>query len=216
MLSEILATTKAEYIIGLDEVGWGAIAGPVMVGCAVYKVGYTNRGIRDSKSYTEASRQKAYVTVHETAEYLNVVAATPSDLELYGPGPVLQNLFLTAANEALALYPKSVLVIDGKNQVKGYKGAQICFAKADKFVCAVGAASVVAKVTRDLHMRELHKNYPEFDWKTNKGYPTPAHSDALKKHGASVHHRRNIDMIKSIEHEVGSYERIHSEDQGAG
>lgn len=214
MLSQILADHKAEYIIGLDEVGWGAIAGPVAVGCAVYKVGYTNKGIRDSKSYSERTRQKAFVIVSDTALFLTVETASPSDLELYGAGPCLQQLFLTAANKALALFPNSILVIDGKNEVNGYEGVQCCFPKADKFVCSVGAASVYAKVTRDSYMVQLHKTCPEFDWKTNKGYPTPAHTDAMKRHGVSIHHRHSIDMVKQIESYAGSYERKHSEDQG--
>jgi len=214
MLSELLATHKPEYIIGIDEVGWGAIAGPVAVGCAVYKVGYTNKGIRDSKSFSEKTRQKAFALVHSTAAYVGVETASPSDLELYGAGPVLQQLFLTAATKALALFPNSLLVTDGCNKIKGYTGVQTCFPKADKFVCAVGAASIAAKVTRDITMVELHKTCPEFDWKTNKGYPTPAHTDAMKIHGVSVHHRRSIDMVRGLEETVGSYERKISEAQG--
>lgn len=214
MLSELLATHKPEYIIGIDEVGWGAISGPVAVGCAVYKVGYTNKGIRDSKSYSEKTRQKAFVLVHSTAEWVGYETAYPSELELIGPGPALQALFLTVANKALALFPNSLLVTDGCNKIKGYKGLQTCFPKADKFVCAVAAASVHAKVTRDITMVALHKFCPEFDWKTNKGYPTPAHTDAMKLHGVSVHHRRSIDMVRELEETVGSYERKLREAQG--
>jgi len=214
MLSTLLSEYKPEYIIGLDEVGWGATAGPVAVGCAVYKVGYTNKGIRDSKSYSEKTRQKAFALVHSTAEYVGYETASPNDLELSGAGPVLQSLFLTVANRALALYPNSLLVIDGCNKVKGYSGLQTCFPKADKFVCAVAAASIHAKVTRDITMVALHKFYPEFDWKTNKGYPTPAHTDAIKRHGVSQHHRKSIDMIRGLEETIGSYERKIREAQG--
>lgn len=207
MLSELLATHRPDYIIGVDEVGWGAISGPVVVGCAVYQVGYINKGIRDSKSFSEKTRQKAFALVHDTAEYVELETASPSDLELYGAGPVLQTLFLTAASKALAKFPNSLLVIDGQNKVSGYKGLQTCFPKADKFVCAVSAASIVAKVIRDITMVELHKSCPEFDWKSNKGYPTPAHTDSMKKYGVSVHHRRSIDMVRQLEETVGSYER---------
>lgn len=207
MLSELLSKHKPDYIIGIDEVGWGALAGPVGVGCAVYPVGYENHKIKDSKKYTEKSRLSAYALVHSTACFTDYIAITVQELELHGPGPMLQATFLTLAERALAQFPNSVVIIDGRNEIKNFEGVQYAFPKADAFVCSVSAASVVAKVSRDRHMGVLHTDFPEFKWAVNKGYPTPDQLAAITKHGVTVHHRRNIQSVLDSEAKYGTYER---------
>ncbi len=207
MLSELLSKHKPEYIIGIDEVGWGAVAGPVGVGCTVYKVGYENKKIKDSKKYTENSRVGAYALVHSTACFTDYIAITVQELELHGPGPMLQATFKTLAERALAQFPNSVVIIDGSNEIKDFEGPQYAFPKADALVCAVSAASIIAKVSRDRHMKVLHTEFPEFKWAENKGYGTPDQVKAMTKHGVTVHHRHNIQMVLDCEEKCGKYER---------
>lgn len=207
MLSELLSKHKPEYIIGIDEVGWGAFAGPVGVGCAVYPVGYENKKIRDSKKYTEKSRLEAYALVHSTACFTDYATISVRELELHGPGPMLQSTFLALATKALAQFPNSIVIIDGSNEIKNFEGVQYAFPKADTMVCAVSAASVVAKVSRDRHMKVLHTEFPEYLWELNKGYGTPDHVAAIQKVGVSVHHRRNIQTVLDYATKYGTYER---------
>lgn len=205
MLSELLSKHKPEYIIGIDEVGWGAIAGPVGVGCAVYKVGYENKKIKDSKKYTEKSRLSAFALVHSTACYTDYEAVSVYNLQLHGPADMLQWAFKTLAERALAQFPNSIVIIDGSNEIKDFKGVQYAFPKADAFVCAVSAASIIAKVSRDRYMKIIHEDCPEFNWRENKGYGVPDHLAAMSKHGVTPHHRRNIQSVLDCEEKYGTY-----------
>ena len=207
MLSELLSKHKPEYIIGIDEVGWGAIAGPVGVGCAVYKVGYENKKIKDSKKYTENSRLSAYSLVRSTACFTDYIAISVQELELHGPGPMLQTTFSTLASRALEQFPNSIVIVDGNNEIKDFAGLQYAFPRADAFVCAVSAASIIAKVSRDRQMKMLHTDFPEFKWAVNKGYGTPEQMAALAKYGVTIHHRRNIQSVLDCVEKCGTYER---------
>lgn len=210
-LDSILQELKPEYIIGIDEVGWGAIAGPVVVACAVFKPDWQHPKVRDSKKYTsEKAREKAFAIVQEHAEYIGYQEASPGNLEVYGAGPVLQHSFLILAQRAISHYPNSLVVIDGSNKIKGLDHPQICVAKADTFIPSVSAASIAAKVSRDHTMTKLGEAFPEYEWYGNKGYGTKKHLDAIKQVGISVHHRRNIQSVLDMEEKYGTYERNRS------
>lgn len=208
-LDKFIDELKPEYIIGIDEVGWGAIAGPIVVACAVYKTGYSNGKIKDSKAYsTKKSREKGFQLVQDTAEYVSYKEATVGEIETHGPGGMLQHLFKTIAERAISHYPNSLVVIDGSHVIKDLNHDQVCMPKADVLVTAVSAASVAAKVSRDHTMEELGKSFPEFEWHSNAGYGVKAHIDAMRKHGVCIHHRRNIDLVFDFETKYGTYERI--------
>lgn len=207
-LDEIIRQLKPEYIIGLDEVGWGAIAGPLVVACAIYKPDFTHVRIRDSKKYsTNKVRERAFEIVQETAAYVSYQEASADQLEVFGPGPMLQKSFLILAQRAISQFPNSLVVIDGANKIKGLEHNQVCLAKADALISAVSAASVAAKVSRDHTMSKLGESFPEYEWHSNSGYGTKKHMDAMKKVGVSVHHRRNIQTVLDYEKKYGTYER---------
>jgi len=206
-LQQLIEEHKPEYIIGMDEVGWGAIAGPLVIACAVYKSDYKNPKIRDSKTYSSHNaRLKAFDLVQDTAVYVAYQEASPGNLAVFGAGPMLQNSYLILAQRAIAHYPNSLVVIDGAHTIKGLEHKQVCLAKADTYVTAVSAASIAAKVSRDRTMIKLGEKYPEYEWFANKGYPTPQHIEAIKKVGVSEHHRRNVETVVELEKKHGIYE----------
>lgn len=205
-----LATHKPEYIIGIDEVGWGCIAGPLILGCAVYKPEFSHPKVKDSKAYTtEKSRESALEVVNSTAVYTATQITSVRSLRDLGAGVALKAAMLELAKNAVLHYPNSLVVIDGSNLIKELKHPQIAIEKADSFVAAVSAASLLAKVTRDQYMTSLDKEFPEYEWRQNKGYPTQKHVKSLREQGVSEHHRMNISMIRQALKKYGTYEEKH-------
>lgn len=200
------------FVIGIDEVGWGALAGPLVLGCVVYKTDFQNPKIKDSKAYTtEKAREKAYELVQETAECVDVYALDASRISRIGAGNAIKEALNGISSRMLARYPDSgLLVLDGTRTVQGLKYPQVAIDKADAFVPAVSAASIVAKVYRDRFMSSVNSAYPEFEWHQNKGYPTQRHVKAIQIHGVSEYHRTNIGMIKDALSKYGSYEERHN------
>lgn len=205
-----LATHEPEYIIGLDEVGWGCIAGPLILGCTVYKPDFSHPKIKDSKAYTtEKSREKSVEVVQATALYTATHVTSVRTIRDLGAGVALKTALLDLAKNAVLHYPNSLVVIDGSNLIKELKHPQIAIEKADSFVTAVSAASLLAKVTRDQYMTSLDKEFPEYEWRQNKGYPTQKHVKSLREQGVSEHHRMNISMIRQALKKYGTYEEKH-------
>lgn len=202
-----------EYVIGLDEVGTGCVCGPVFVGVAVYKSKFTHKSIKDSKAFTtEKSRNAALEVVKSTAAYTALKSANANALQSRGQGAVLQRLFLEAAQEAVSLYPNSIVIIDGANKIKGLNHPQMNIVKADAKITAVSAASIVAKCHRDDVMTAYGYCYPEYGWHKNKGYGTQEHWKAIEKHGIVVGlHRLNIEHIKECLDKFGEYRREEKE-----
>lgn len=198
LLEDKLSTGSYQYIIGLDEVGWGCIAGPLVVGAVVVPVDAKNPGIKDSKRYrTGKSRAIGLSVVNKWAldqcvcfKLPHVVAASPQETLLCAYYKVVSTL--------LKKYPNSLVVLDGINKVPKIGTAQISVPKADDTIAAVSAASILAKVTRDNYMCNLAKDHPEYGWDTNKGYGTVEHLNALKCFGVTQHHRLNTAPVKAI------------------
>ncbi|NBU69950.1 MAG: ribonuclease HII [Bacteroidetes bacterium] len=210
MYKAALSTHTPEYVIGIDEVGWGCIAGPLVLGCAVYKPEFSHPKVKDSKAYTtEKSREAGLEVVKKTALYAKVHTVSVHEISTLGAGNVLKAAVLKLATDAVLSYPNSLVVIDGTNQIRGLKNPQVSLARADSFVAAVSAASMLAKVTRDQYMSEISKSYPEYEWHQNKGYPTDKHVRLLKDQGVSEHHRLNVSLVKAALKKYGTYEEHH-------
>lgn len=206
---------KPKYIIGIDEVGWGAIAGPIVVAAVVLPVDYKSSVIKDSKKFgSSKAREKAYEAVMDEALYVCTQIADPGSIGLQGPGQVLQNAWSYVVADTMAFFPHRfgaspsdcLVILDGDKPIKGLKHKHVCFSKADLVVPAVSAASIIAKVRRDNIMRELSKQYPEYEWYKNKGYGTPAHIEAMRDVGVSQEHRTNISVVVDMLVKYGKYE----------
>lgn len=209
---------KYDYVIGLDEVGWGAIAGPLVVSACVLSVDFENPvikktksgiqyGFKDSKRFTTrnsrlkgAEYAKANVLAHE------VMFSMSQDVATYGPQKALSYIQKKLIYKLTQQYPKALIVVDGNKKITGMSGADQCaIIGADAIIPAVSAASIIAKVERDEYMIELSNEYPEWDFHKNKGYPTPEHLDKLKEMGPTKIHRLNVSLVEDALKKKGWY-----------
>jgi ribonuclease HII len=178
-----------EVIVGIDEVGRGAWAGPLMVGAAVVPPDRRVNGVRDSKLLTEANRERLFDRIAGWCAAWAVGAASQEECDELGMAAA-QRLAAQRALAGLSVRP-DVAVVDGKwDFVSPHVDQVEMRVKADMRCLSVAAASILAKVTRDRVMREASASYPLWSFDTNKGYPCPAHKAALQGYGPSAIHRR--------------------------
>ena len=179
-----------DLVVGVDEVGRGAWAGPLMVGAAVLPRHKRVNGVRDSKMLSEARREELFDRVADWCEAWSVGAASHTECDELGMAEA-QRLAARRAVEGLGIRPDAA-VLDGKwNFLEGVVERVERRVKADVTCLPVAAASVLAKVTRDRIMREAAEHYPAWSFDTNKGYPCPRHKAALQGFGPSAIHRRS-------------------------
>jgi ribonuclease HII len=178
-----------EVVVGIDEVGRGAWAGPLMVGAAILPRTRRVLGVRDSKLLTEVEREKLFDRIAGWCDAWAVGGATQEECDELGMAPA-QRLAAQRAIGGLGVRPDAA-VVDGKwDFVSPHVDHVHRKVKADAYCLSVAAASVLAKVTRDRIMREQSEHYPHWHFDTNKGYPCPLHKTALQGYGPSAIHRR--------------------------
>lgn len=193
-----LFVSGASVIIGIDEVGRGAMAGPVMVGVCAITPAMTDfpTGLRDSKMLSAPKREKLAPVVVSWAPTA-VGAASASEIDELG---ITACLGLAAKRALIALHEagvpvgESTVLLDGAhdwlNPALTSKLRVITRVKADQDCAVVAAASVVAKVERDALMVALHEEHPDYGWASNKGYGAAIHMDAIRTIGVTIHHRQ--------------------------
>jgi len=177
-----------EVVVGLDEVGKGAWAGPLTVGAALLPRDRRINGVRDSKALTEPEREALYAKVAPWCEAWAVGHASALECDELGMSEA-QRLAARRALEALGATPTAVL-IDGRWDFVGV-GTTRLIVKGDATCLSISAASVLAKVTRDAHMIRIAPEHPAYSWELNKGYAAPEHQEALRSLGPCAHHRRS-------------------------
>jgi ribonuclease HII len=178
-----------QVVVGIDEVGRGAWAGPLMVGAAVLPVSRRVNGVRDSKLLTELSRERIFDKVAGWCDTWAVGSASQEECDELGMADA-QRLAARRAIEALSVRPDAA-VVDGKWDFVGDLVPHVeRRVKADRLCLSVAAASILAKVVRDRQMRELAEHYPQWSFDSNKGYPCHLHRAALLAYGPSAIHRR--------------------------
>ncbi len=181
-----------KYVIGIDEVGRGAIAGPVAVGAALISLEHLEslpKTVRDSKLIPETKRDAVAGEVHSWCE-AKVGTVSASEIDQVG----ITKALAKAALEALSHFElnDTVILLDGNSNWLGAENLPakvVIRTKADRDCGSVAAASVVAKVERDNQMRVLHKEFPDFGWESNKGYAAAEHIASLQRLGPTPHHR---------------------------
>jgi len=178
-----------EVVVGVDEVGRGAWAGPLTVGAAVLPTDRRVNGVRDSKLLTEAERERLFDRLGSWCLAWGVGSASQVECDELGMSAA-QRLAARRAIEALGIVPDAA-VVDGRwDFVSPHVGHVERRVKADLHCLSVAAASILAKVVRDREMRDHAEHYPAWSFDTNKGYPCPVHKAALQAYGPSVIHRR--------------------------
>ena len=179
---------KAGYdlIAGVDEAGRGPLAGPVVAAAAIIPRDAELSGIRDSKKMTEMARDKAFPVIHRQAITTGIGVVSHKYIDKFN---ILKASLEAMKQAVLALDPQpELLLVDGISMIP-LPVPQRCLKKGDQISLSISAASVIAKVYRDRIMRSYHEMYPAYGFDKNKGYGTPGHLAALKKHGPSPLHR---------------------------
>ena len=180
-------------VAGVDEVGRGPLAGPVVAAAVILDLRQPIRGLRDSKVLTPAARERLAAEVWAKALCCCIAEATVNEIDGIN---ILQATLLAMrrAVEGLRLLPARVLV-DG-NCLPRLQVPAEAVVRGDATVAAIAAASIVAKVHRDALLRALHLEHPAYGFDAHKGYATPAHLAALRANGACVAHRRSFAPVR--------------------
>jgi ribonuclease HII len=181
-----LWTSDDTIVVGMDEVGRGAWAGPISVGAAVVPRDRRVYKIRDSKMLTEDEREAMFDRIASWCQVWAVGHASHEECDELGMSDA-QRLAAQRALDALGVTPDHVLV-DGKWD---FVGGAIRIVRGDRTSLSIAAASILAKVTRDRIMRGIADQYPGYNFEANKGYPCPTHKANLQALGPSAIHRRS-------------------------
>ncbi|MGH9246159.1 MAG: ribonuclease HII [Acidimicrobiales bacterium] len=187
------------HVVGMDEVGRGAWAGPLTVGAAVLPRERRVYKIRDSKLLTASEREALFDRIGGWCVAWGVGHATQEECDELGMSDA-QRLAARRALEALGVSPDYV-VLDGKWDFVGRAmagGRTRRVVGGDRYCLSIAAASILAKVVRDRIMRAEAENYPPYDFEFNKGYPCPRHRAALKWYGPSAIHRRRWVFMEKL------------------
>ena len=181
---------------GCDEAGRGPLAGPVFAAAVILPKDFYHPLLNDSKKMTEKSREILRPIIEREAVAWAVEEVSAEEIDTIN----ILNASITGMQRAvLRLNVKpDFLLIDG-NRFKPLKGYEHqCIVKGDATYASIAAASVLAKTYRDDYMRRLAKEYPQYGWERNMGYPTKEHVDAIIKHGYTPHHRKSF-HLKQLE-----------------
>lgn len=180
---------ECEYICGIDEVGRGPLAGPVVAGAVILPKGCRILYINDSKQLSEKKREELYQVIQEQALACAVGYATPERIDEIN---ILQATYEAMRDAINKLTPQPDVLLNDAVTIPGVNIRQVPIIKGDAKSITIGAASIIAKVTRDRLMTEYDKVFPEYDFAGNKGYGSAAHIEALKKYGPTPIHRRSF------------------------
>ncbi len=178
---------------GCDEAGRGCLAGSVFAAAVILPPGFTNELLNDSKQLSENKRYQLRPVIEAGAIAWAVGVATPEEIDRIN---ILNASFLAMhrAIKDLQVQPEHLL-IDG-NRFTPYKGIpHTTIIKGDAKYMNIAAASILAKTYRDDYMNELAEMYPDYCWKQNKGYPTKAHREAIRRIGITPYHRKTFTLL---------------------
>ena len=198
----LMATSAGGMVCGVDEAGRGPLAGPVVAACCYVPADVYIAGIADSKKLDEAAREALYATLtshprvrwavhvnpHTRIDEINILQAT------------LESMRLSVEDVSKQVAPTSIarVLIDGNRMPKGLEVPADTIVKGDATVHCIAAASILAKVTRDRLMLELHAQYPQYNFAAHKGYGVPEHMALIHKFGPSPVHRRTFAPVKHM------------------
>lgn len=178
---------------GCDEAGRGCLAGSVYAAAVIFPAGYTNEELNDSKQLTDRRRKRLREIIERDALAWAVGIVTPEEIDRIN----ILNAAILAMHRALDMLkvrPESIIV-DG-NRFKPYHDIEhTCVVKGDAKYLSIAAASILAKTYRDDYMDSLAKEYPQYDWTSNKGYPTKKHREALRLYGITPYHRKSYNLL---------------------
>ena len=193
---EELIKSGQRWIAGIDEAGRGPLAGPVSAAAVILPAGYENDGLDDSKKLTEKQRELLYEEL--IADPSVCWAHAYGEVEEIEEINILRATHAAMARAVAGLKQKpSFCLIDGLD-VPGFPLPARGVVKGDGLSLSIAAASIIAKVTRDRHMRVLAEEFPEYGFERHKGYGTKAHLEARRLHGPCRIHRKTFQPVASL------------------
>ena len=178
---------------GCDEAGRGCLAGSVYAAAVIFPADYQNEELNDSKQLTDKKRHQLREIIERDAVAWAVGVVTPEEIDKIN---ILNASFLAMhrALDQLKVRPEAIIV-DG-NRFKQYgEVPHACIVKGDAKYLSIAAASILAKTYRDDYMDGLAEEYPQYDWKSNKGYPTKKHREAIRQYGVTPYHRMSYNLL---------------------
>jgi ribonuclease HII len=178
-------------LCGVDEAGRGPLAGPVTAACVILDLSRAPlAALNDSKQVSPEDRAILFEEIRATAVAYGVGESSPDEIDRYN---ILGATFLAMrrALEAMGREP-GLLLVDGNQRVPDLRCGQRCLVKGDGISASIAAASILAKVTRDRTMVDLHALHPEYGFDAHKGYGTAVHLEAIARHGLTPFHRRSF------------------------
>ena len=209
ILEARLADAGFTHVAGADEVGRGALAGPLVAAAVILPEGASIPGLKDSKMCTRLQREQLARQIHEIAVSVSIVRVRPDRIDRVG----LQRCNLQALRKALKgldVTPDYVLL--DAFRMKRLRWPGLAVKKADVVSKNVAAASIVAKVHRDAAMRRYHRKHPQYGFASNVGYGTSEHWAALKRHGPCAIHRLSFYGVTGFPEENGDPSALEARD----
>ena len=179
--------------VGTDEAGRGCLAGPVTAAALILPEHFKNPILNDSKQLSETKRDILKPIIEESALCFGVAHIFPEEIDKIN----ILNASILAMHKAIdqLIGNLKYIIVDG-NRFKPYKDVPFeCIVKGDGKYMSIAAASVLAKTHRDAYMAVLHEEFPMYNWKKNKGYPTHEHRAAIRKYGITKYHRKSFGQL---------------------
>ena len=178
---------------GTDEAGRGCLAGPVTAAAVILPKDFKNTILTDSKQLSEKKRDLLLLIIKQEAISFGVVHIMPEKIDEIN---ILNASILGMHKSIEKLFPTPEFIAVDGNRFKPFKKIPFeCVIKGDGKYLHIAAASVLAKTYRDAYMLKIHEEYPMYNWKQNKGYPTKEHREAIKKYGISPYHRKSFKQL---------------------
>ncbi|MFD2725418.1 ribonuclease HII [Hyunsoonleella rubra] len=185
--------SETTYECGTDEAGRGCLAGPVTAAAVILPEAFTSEILNDSKQLSELRRDKLRPIIEAEAMCFGVSHIFQEKIDEIN----ILNASIMAMHKAIEQLRKNpdFIIVDG-NKFKPYNSVpHQTIVKGDSKYLSIAAASVLAKTHRDQYMNAIHEEYPMYNWKKNKGYPTREHREAIKKYGITKYHRKSFRLL---------------------
>jgi ribonuclease HII len=191
----MLALNFSDFLLetGTDEAGRGCLAGPVTAAAVILPANFENKVLNDSKQLSEKIREKLRPIIEEQAVSFAVTHLEPLVIDEIN----ILNASIKAMQESiLKLSPQpEYIIVDGNRFKPVLDIPHSCIVKGDAKFMSIAAASVLAKTYRDEYMNRIHEEFPMYNWKQNKGYPTQEHREAIQKYGTTKYHRMSFRLL---------------------
>jgi len=195
MPAERLDTGAHQWVAGVDEAGRGPLAGPVVVAAVILPPTLGLRGLNDSKRVRREDRERLFGEIRDRAVAWAVEVVEVEEIDRVN---ILTATLNGMQRSVRSLDPAPTLVMVDGNRAPELRREIRTIIEGDRWVPAISAASILAKVTRDRLMDAYHGEYPQYGFDHNRGYPTPEHLELLKRHGPCPIHRRSFAPVREL------------------